>query len=225
MALVFVHGSGCSGLYFHYQARHFKPSYAVNLPGHPEGEPCTGIQEYVEWLRSHIHGMGLSELVLAGHSMGGAIAQLYALTYPQELRGIVLIGAGARLRVHPKYLEECQEAMQGSNRWLENQEAGLSRVDAEVREMLMQSHREIGPAVMLNDLRCCDEFDIMDRVQEVRLPALVICGSDDAMTPVKYAQYLAEQINGSQLLVLDGTHMIHLEQPQQVNQAIERFLD
>lgn len=45
--------------------------------------------------------------------MGGAITQLYALTYPDELRAIVLIGTGARLRVDPRYLERCEDAVRG----------------------------------------------------------------------------------------------------------------
>ena len=95
MQLVFVHGAGESGLSFHYQLQYFTDAVAVDLPGHPKGMPCTEIDGYVEWLRGFNSGSGYRDVVLCGHSMGGAITLLYALRYPEELKGIVLIGSGA----------------------------------------------------------------------------------------------------------------------------------
>ena len=136
------------------------------------------------------------DVVLCGHSMGGAISQLYALKYPEELKGIVLIGTGARLRVHPKYLKECEDGVEGRAEWLENRKADYSRIEPKVQQALLKRSAEVGPAVQLNDLLCCDTFDIMDRVHEIRLPAQVVCGSEDVMTPVKYSEYLADKISG-----------------------------
>jgi pimeloyl-ACP methyl ester carboxylesterase len=54
---------------------------------------------------------------------------------------------------------------------------------------------------------------------------LVICGSKDDMTPVKYSQYLVNKILGARLVIVeDGTHLCHLEKPAEVNQAIEEFM-
>jgi 4,5:9,10-diseco-3-hydroxy-5,9,17-trioxoandrosta-1(10),2-diene-4-oate hydrolase len=83
----------------------------------------------------------------------------------------------------------------------------------------------IGPAVMLNDLLCCDKFDIMDRVHTIKLPTLVICGSDDELAPVKYTHYLASKIEAARELIVNGTgHWVQTEKPRKVNQAIEMFL-
>lgn len=83
----------------------------------------------------------------------------------------------------------------------------------------------MGPAVARNDLLCCDRFDVMDRVYEIPLPTLVICGTEDVMTPVKYAIYLAERIPRSQMVLVEGgTHCVHLEHPGVVNRAISQFL-
>ena len=62
--------------------------------------------------------------------------------------------------------------------------------------MLRQRAAEVGPQVELNDLKACDGFDMMDSVGEIKLPTRVICGSDDAMTPVKYSQFLTNNIDG-----------------------------
>jgi pimeloyl-ACP methyl ester carboxylesterase len=84
---------------------------------------------------------------------------------------------------------------------------------------------KIGPAVLLNDFLCCDKFDIMDKVQNIELPTMVLCGTEDVMTPVKYARYLADRVAGSTTVIIDGgTHMVFIEKPKEVNQAIEKFL-
>jgi len=225
MKLVFVHGAGESSLSFYYQLRHFRNSKGIDLPGHPNGEPCTSIEGYVEWVRGFIAARRYKDVVLCGHSMGGAIAQLYALLYPEELKGIVLIGTGARLRVHPKYLKECENGLSDLGQWIETRRANYSRIEPDIQQALLRKAAEVGPAVKLNDFLCCDKFDILNRVQEIRLPTQVVCGSEDVMTFVKYTDYLADRIQGSQKVILDGaTHYVQLEKYGEVNETIERFL-
>jgi pimeloyl-ACP methyl ester carboxylesterase len=223
---LFIHGSGNTGLVWHYQTRHFADSEAVSLPGHPEGEPCASIEDYAEWLHQYVLGKGYSELVLAGHSMGGAVAQIYALNYPQDVKGLILIGTGARLRVRPDFLSLMEAGIETPATWIKNLvEPFYSRVDPAVREKLINKVAEVGAAVQLNDFRCCDEFDIMDRVHQITAPTLVICGTEDDMTPVKYSQYLANKIAGARLFIIEGgSHFVFMEKPEEVNRAIEEFL-
>jgi len=101
MRIIFVHGSGAYGDIWRYQTDYFPDSDAVNLPGHPNGQTLNSVEECADWLRKYIKGRGYKDVVLAGHSFGGAIALMYALRYPQELKGIIIIGSGARLRSSP----------------------------------------------------------------------------------------------------------------------------
>lgn len=229
MQLVFVHGAGGSSLSFYYQARHFgSRADAVDLPGHPKGKPCTSVPAYTEWVRGYIWGKGYQDVVLVGHSMGGAIAQWYALHYPEELKGIVLIGTGARLRVRPDILQMCQDAITDPvkrQEWLNMREQGLAKVSPDLKPLLLERTNQIGPAVQLNDFLCCDKFDVMQEVKGIPLPTLVIVGTEDIMTPVKYADYLANRVPGAQEVVIqDATHSVALEKPDEVNRAIEAFL-
>ena len=226
MKLIFIHGSGNTGLAWRYQTEHFPNSEAVSLPGHPEGEPCTSIEDYVTWLHQYILGRGYSEPVLAGHSMGGAIAQVYALDYPEDTKGLVLIGTGARLRVMPEILGSLEAGADQPPESLRSfVEPMYGRVEPGVREVVVNKAVEVGARVQLNDFRCCDKFDIMGRVDRIKAPTLVICGSEDEMTPVKYAQYLASKIGGARLAIIEGaTHLAFMEKPAEVNQAIEEFL-
>jgi pimeloyl-ACP methyl ester carboxylesterase len=225
MKLVFLHGSGGCRESWHYQVRFFEDADAVDLPGHPEGEPCTSIDDYVEWLRAYIRERVYTNVVLVGHSLGGAIAFLYALKYPHDLEGIVSVGSGARLRVHPMYLEELEKAIGDPNRFVKFQDIGWELVDPELAQVVKRRGIENGPGVMLNDLRACDEFDIMNRLTEIRVPTLAICGSDDIMTPPKYSHHLVEKLPEARAVVIrGGTHMVFAEKPQEVNGAIDEFL-
>lgn len=226
MKLVFIHGAGCSSLSFYYQLRHFRSAKAIDLPGHPDGKPCDTVEGYLEWVRGFIRARRYKNVVLCGHSMGGAIAMRYALKYPEELRGLILLGTGARLRVHPHYLQRCRDADGDKTPWLEQHLDYYQGVNEEVYPVLRQRAAEVGPEVELNDLMACDNFDMMDSVNKIKLPTRVICGSDDVMTPVKYSEYLTNNIeDATQAIIPGGSHFAHMEKYQKVNEEIEDFLE
>lgn len=84
----------------------------------------------------------------------------------------------------------------------------------------------LGPAVFLNDFKACDKFDVMDRLGEISAPTLAIVGSEDVMTPVKYAEFLVEKLPDARIAIIEGgSHSVFAEYPQQVNAAIDEFLD
>lgn len=224
--MVFLHGSGGYGGMWRYQTDYFPDSEAITLPGHPEGERCKSVEEYADWLRQYIIAKRYKDVVLAGHSLGGAIAMVYALKYPQDLKGLILIGTGAKLRVHPMYLGVLEEAIKGNTTtWDKWMEESYRLIDPEFKKELMEKRKVIGPKVQLDDLLCCDKFDIMDKVQGIRLPTLIICGEMDILTPVKYADYLGRKIAGSKVVLIPGaTHFVFMEKPSEVNKAIDEFL-
>jgi pimeloyl-ACP methyl ester carboxylesterase len=226
MKLIFIHGAGNTGLVWHYQTEYFAASDAISLPGHPQGKPCTSVDDYAEWLHRYVQDRGYSQPVLVGHSMGGAVAQTYALKYPEDVKGLILVGTGARLRVMPDFLKLLEDGIDAPAEWLKNMiEPLYSRVAPEVREKAINGVVNVGVAVQLNDFRCCDKFDIMDKVNQIAVPTLVICGTEDDMTPVKYSQYLVNKIIGAKLVVIEGgSHYCFLEKPPEVNRAIEKFL-
>jgi pimeloyl-ACP methyl ester carboxylesterase len=226
MSIIFVHGSGGCGDIWRYQTDYFPGSHAVNLPGHPRGQILKSVGECVDWLRKYTKRRGFKEVVLAGHSFGGAIALMYALRYAQELKGIIIIGSGARLRVHPTFLTPCEEAIKGNGqKWYELVEEMYRLTPEDYKREVIEKQKAIGPAVMLNDFLGCDKFDITDRVHEIKLPALIICGELDVMTPVKYANYLGAKIANSRVVIVPKAgHFVLAEKPEVVNKAMEDFL-
>lgn len=223
MKLLLIPPSGAGKENWLFQTEHFLDSEGISLPGHPDGKPLNSVDEYVEWLHDYIHHKGYKDVVLAGHSLGGAIAQLYALKYGNELKGLILIGTGARLRVLPATLTSVRSEIGDEVAWrkyIEDTPLPSPRLKPARDEKI-----RIGPETLLSDLLCCDKFDIMEQVQNIKLPTLIIVGTEDASTPVKYSQYLANKIKGSKLVIIQGaTHGVAQEKPAEVNRAIEEFV-
>jgi len=225
MKLVFLHGAGSSSLSYYYQLRHFRNSKAIDLPGHTTGKACHDIDSYLEWVRGFITARRYKDVVLCGHAMGGAIALLYALRYPEELKGLILMGTGARLHVHPDHLERCRQPGPDNAKWLAGYMKSFKGVATDMHPVLSQRAVELGPEVELNDLLACDGFDVMDQLGKIDLPTQVLCGSEDVMTPVKYADYLTEHMQNARETVIEGgTHFVQMEKFKKVNEEIEHFM-
>ena len=117
MVLLFIHGAGGLSEEWICQTDYFNNSVAISLPGHYQGEPCSSIEGYVDWLRGYIRHQQYQDVILAGHSMGGAIALLYELRYPGQTKGLILIGTGARLRVLPAFLAQLEVMANDEDTW------------------------------------------------------------------------------------------------------------
>jgi pimeloyl-ACP methyl ester carboxylesterase len=224
--MIFIHGAGGTGAVWQYQAERFPGSDNVTLPGRPEGEPRDSIDGYREWLRGYIADKGYGPPVLAGQSMGGGIALSYALAYPDETAALILIGSGARLRVNPAFLKTMSDNIDKPPSWYRGLAMTMyGGVEERVRESVLDATCSFPVSLHLNDFLCCDRFDVMERLPELKLPVLVICGDKDIMTPLKYSRFMAEKITGSRLAVIpDAGHMAFLEKPDEVNREIADFM-
>ncbi len=227
--VVLIHGAGGSHLVWPAELRHWSGAtvYALDLPAHGKsgGRGRTSVVDYAGVVAGWLAALALERAVVVGHSMGGAIAQQLALDYPACVAGVILVATGARLRVLPAILEGLLADYE-STLDLINQYAWGPDTPAELvrrgREHLAQANAQ----VTHGDYVACNTFDVMNRLQDITAPALVIGGTADQLTPVKYATKLAESIPGAQLCLIEGAgHMVMLEKPAQVVQAVADFLD
>lgn len=222
--LVLVHGAGAVGQIWQNQLLAFPQALAPDLPGHPAGPSLSTIRDLAAWVLAFLAQQGLERCVLGGYSVGGAVALEAALAAPDRLRGLLLIGTGARLRVRREFFDllaaNFDAAVEELLHWWFSPSASPRVVDR-ARTAL----RMVSPAVVHDDLWAADRFDAMARVGSISLPTLVVCGEEDRMTPVKYSEYLHGQIAGSSLVVIPRAgHMVVLEQPRAINEAIAAFL-
>ncbi|MBM4331891.1 MAG: alpha/beta hydrolase [Deltaproteobacteria bacterium] len=228
--VLFIHGSGGNAFMWNKVMdglTDVSESLAVSLPGHGEsrGEGMKSVLEYREFLKDFLDALKLDNVVLAGHSLGGAIVLDFALHYPGKLKAIILIGTGARLRVLPDALEILRKMADGQ---IEPKFEPWAFADNASPEVLAEGEREwarTSSRVRYHDMAACDKFDIMEGVGKISLPALIVCGRQDRLTPVKYSEFLNKKIAGSKMEIIEGAgHMLMIEEPQQLSGAILNFL-
>lgn len=220
--LLLLHGAGGRALAWQNQLLAFPRARAEDLPGRAGGTPRS-VDGFLRALREPLGSRG--GLILAGHSLGGAIALRWALVYPDEVRALVLMCTGARLRVAPAILDgiraaDPQAVEQFGAMWLG------ANPPARLREKSLALVHAAPPAVLAADLEAADGFDVMSELDRLALPVLVVCGAEDRLTPVKYGRFLHERIAGSELVVIERAgHMVMLEQPRALNSAMRSFLE
>src|SRR5512139_941434 len=107
-SVLLIHGAGENHLVWPIGLRRLPGSivYAIDLPGHGKsaGMGRSTIADYAAWIVSFLDALHIPAAVFIGHSMGGAIAQQLALTYPDRTTALVLAATGAKLRVAPQLL-------------------------------------------------------------------------------------------------------------------------
>ena len=225
MKLIFIHGSGGCRESWQHQTEYFKNSEAINLPGHPDGDLCASVKDYTKWLKTYIHDKGYTDVVIAGHSMGGGIALQYAIDYPEDLLGIIPIGSGGRLRVHPSILEALETAVSESSNQIDLNANMFDLIHPRLKAVIERRTAENTPKAFLNDLKACDAFDVMEAMPTITLPVLGIVGDNDIMTPPKFTNFMVDKIaNAKSVVIQGGTHFVFAEKPDDVNKAIEDFI-
>lgn len=227
--LVLLHGAGGNHLIWPSEVRHLTATdvYALDLPGHGASPlpACTTISAYSEVVRDFVDALELPWFVLAGHSMGGAIALDFALAYGHRLAGIAVIGAGARMRVSPAFLDGVIHDFHGATARIVEYSYHETTGAAE-KERYLRFLRETDPHTLYGDFVAVERFDVRDRVSLLEAPALILCGKHDRMTPPTLSQTLHEHIAGSHFhLIEDAGHNVLVEQPGSVAHHLAEFLD
>jgi pimeloyl-ACP methyl ester carboxylesterase len=230
--LVFIHGSGSNHSIWSHQYGRLHKKYniaAVNLPGHGQsgskGEK--DVRDYCVWIKKLLAELDWKRAVLVGHSLGAAIALQFAISHPEEIAGIVCIGGGMKMPVNPFFLEFlqtnppempaeiinliCKYSLAKENR---------SKFSAPLQKSLSQSSVE----VLYGDLLACNDLDLTREAGKISVPALIICGAEDKMTPPDLSRQLAASVNGAKLEIFEGAgHMVMLERPAEFNESLDKF--
>jgi len=229
--LILIHGSGGSRLHWPPDLRRLEGErvFGLDLSGHGGslGEGERAIEGYVEGVCSWMDGAGLNTGVFVGHSMGGAISLTMALEQPTRVSALILVGSGGRLRVHPTILEmtSAPETFSEAVDLIVSYCFG-PQAPSHMVELARTRMSETRSEVLHGDFLACDQFDVMARLGEISVPTLVICGTEDQLTPLKYSRFLVESIPDARMVTVESAgHMVMIEQPGEVAQAVQEFMD
>lgn len=234
---VFIHGAAGSSSFWELVRPAFPGAWMVDLPGHAAGrarrrdsvlasEPILdSIDAFADWLMAEIAARQWGEVVLVGHSMGGAIAQAVALRRPAWLHGVVLSSTGPILPVPAELIDLVQHNYPAAVEWILAHSFATPPTGYR-REGIRRQLLRIPPAVTLADYRACTTFDIRAPLEQASwsLPTVILCGEKDRMTPPAYSQFLVAHMAGAQLALIENAgHMAPVEQPATWVAAVQRL--
>ncbi len=227
-ALLLIHGAGGSHLDWPVGLRRLANTavYTLDLPGHGRspGPGFDSVSAYADVVASFITALNLEQVVLAGHSMGGAIVQELGLRRLPAVAGLILLATGARLPVSDAILQQALTNFDAATAFVAKY-AWAQHVPDAVRQLGLARMRQTAPAVLHGDFVACNAFDARDRLAQITVPTLVIGAAEDKMAPPKFSEYLAAHIPHAHLIVLENTgHMLTLEREDAVETAVQTFI-
>lgn len=206
---------------------------ALDLPGHGQSAMDVGDGSraaLAATLLGFLDALGIARAHLVGHSLGGAVSLATALDTPGRVASLTLVAsAGLGPEIDGAYLaaflaaERRRDMTEALKRLFGNPEA-VTR--AMVEEVLKAKRMDGAQAALTAIAGANFPGGRQDAVAPARLaalatPALVIWGERDAIIPAAHAQ----SVPGAQTLVVPGAgHMVHLEAPGPVGEAILRHV-
>lgn len=220
--VVLIHGAGSSHLCWPAGLRRLPGCrvLAIDLPGHGRsgGLGEQSIAAYSYHLVQLLNSMDIFQVILVGHSMGGAIALQAAIDHPARVIGLGLIACNTHLD-----LIDSQSVEAGIKQF--KQRAFGTDPNPLLVEQVMRPLQQIRPGVLLNDWHACAHFDIRDHLDRIYAPAWLAAGSEDRLTPPAEMRTLANALSDSELLIVPGAgHMLILEKPQPLVEGLNRFI-
>jgi pimeloyl-ACP methyl ester carboxylesterase len=162
-----------------------------------------------------------------GQSFGGMIAQEMALTRPERVRSLVLAATHPG-PAHAARRSEPASRVPKDRPYLALYSNAFAREhpDHIAEDVLVGSQQPQAPFAGRRQWEAMQVFDSFERLPALRLPVLVLHGTEDRLVPVENARLLAERIPDAELVLLDGAgHVYHSEQPEVADAAVLRFLE
>ncbi len=239
--LVLIEGLGVATWIWEKQAPEFAKHFTtvvydnrgVGKSGKPPGP--YSISMMADDLAGLLDSLKISKAHVLGISMGGFIAQDFALRYPQKVDRLVLVSTSAggpdHVPMAPEVLAQ-MFATEGSPRELTRKKLALAYSDS-----FMQNRREVEHLI---DLRLADPqpphaymaqamagaaFNLSGKAQQIQAPCLIVAATGDRLVPVANAHNLAKKIPNNQLKIYAAYgHQFFVEIAEAFNREVIAFL-
>jgi pimeloyl-ACP methyl ester carboxylesterase len=230
-SLVFIHGACENSAFWNHQkilADRYK-LFLLDLPSHGKSKPLTNgpaeITKYSALVSEFVQKLCSDKPVLVGHSMGGAIALVNAIYNADNLRGVVLIGTGAKLGVLPSIREGLRTRFDETIRTVVGPRQFASTTNLEIIRFVTNEMMKCKGEVASSDYEACNGFDVRQKLRTITVPSLIVVGEEDKMAPVTWSTYLKENMPKSKLVVLkQASHLPMLERPFEFNRQLVDFV-
>lgn len=188
----------------------------------PSG-PCT-MGTFVEDTLALLDSLGVDRTHVYGQSLGGMVAQELALTHPERVRTLILgcTHAGPRHVLRGK-----RSHVPKGEPWRSMYAPGFPDLHPEhvADDLRVGAAQPKHPEGGRRQWEAMQGFDSYDRLPDLRVPTLVLHGTEDLAIPVENARVLAERIPGAELALLEGAgHLYHSERPEEADAIVLDFV-
>jgi pimeloyl-ACP methyl ester carboxylesterase len=240
--LLLIAGFGCDHLIWNAVASDLASRYGVVVfdnrgMGQTTGPvAATGIRQLADDAAGLLDALGLGPAHVAGHSMGGMIAQELALAHPERVRSLLLLSTCARLDERGKAITaswgelprrvDAATATRLILPWMYTNAfyARPGAVEDVIAQVVANPFPPSAEAIEAQSRAICAS-DTSRRLGEIACPTLVLVGSEDILLPVAFSEELAHGIRRAELVILKETgHGLLIESPRAVAAAMTDFL-
>jgi non-heme chloroperoxidase len=204
---------------------------SVDLRGFGESRNAPGpytVQQFSDDIAVLLGVLGLARVVLVGHSMGGAIAQRFAVDHPSALAGIVLVAPvpASGLQMSPRAEAMFRAATTDPDtalKWLGM--LTLRPLPADRFDVIVRAAGTALPHVAIEAFDSWTRVSFEDQARTITVPTLVIAGAADRpQTPDFLRERVAKIIPGARMTVVDEAgHYVQMEQPEGTAELIHAF--
>jgi pimeloyl-ACP methyl ester carboxylesterase len=200
-----------------------------DLPGHGQSSPRPtpyAIQDLAIDLHDLMHPLGLERPFILGYSQGASIALAYALRFPDEVQGLILVSAFSEVSdfyLHGRfYMAQSMASIHGVP-LLARSIASSHTDDPALREEWV-AHASLTDTATVKHLYAAGHaYRCTDRLPEIQVPALLVYGErDKRMHP--YAQQLSHGLTQAELVIIPGVaHQVVTKAADEFNRLCREF--
>ena len=231
--IVFLHGVGSDKSVWHPQLDHLgktRRAIAFDYPGYgdsdraPEG---TTRDDYAAAILSAMEALTVTQAHICGLSLGGVVAIAMAHHALERCASLILADSFA---FHPDGRAIYERSVAGSRDLPAMAEARVDVLlaqpaDPDVRREVVETMSRIEPAAYRIGAEAVWLADERGRAAAIGVPTLVLCGTEDKITPPDLSDELASLIGRARMEVIQAAgHLTNLEQPQEFNRIVSAFI-
>lgn len=235
MTMLMLHGISGGAANFDLLAPLVPDGHALDMPGYG-AEPRRGEASFpalADWLCEKMDAMGLETAALFGHSFGGMLALEMAATHPDRVSAIVLCATtpafgGKDDSFKQAFLARMLGPLDEGATMAElghDAARGMMAPGApdQAREIAAHAMGRTPEDVYRDIVRCLTTFNRRDDLERIETPALSLAGDADMTAPAKTMRRMAEAMPNGRFAEIPGGHLLPLENPKGVAEAIETF--
>ncbi len=171
---------------------------------------------------------------LLGHSMGGIVAMEIYSQEPKRIEKLILMDTNPKAELDEVKLKrkpQIREVNKGKLLEVMRDEMkpnylAESENKRSVLNVCMDMALTLGPDVFINQSRALQSrLDQQNTIQSIKIPVLIMCGSEDKLCPVERHEMMHNMISDSDLIIINNAgHMPTLEQPRETTEVIKEWL-